>query len=153
MPQTLLGIFVYVNIWISICNFQLHENELLSIPYLCVDQGSRLEFFTSTIDCGYQHFKLSIQIQKPVSKYKNMVWWSGMVSSHDIECSKLRNTYIHKSQYRVLEYWRANVSVWFWNEKGKQGRFIHNFMQNWLVFWEFPSTVHISMCQRINAYD
>ena len=32
-------------------------------------QGSRLEFFTS-IHYGYQHFKLGIQIQKSVSKYK-----------------------------------------------------------------------------------
>ena len=35
--------------------------------------GFEIGIFTS-IHYGYQHFKLGIQIQKPVSKYKNISW-------------------------------------------------------------------------------
>ena len=34
----------------------------------------------------------------------------------------------------------------FLNEKGKLGLFIQNFMQNRMVFSEFPSTMHTSTC-------
>ena len=47
---------------------------------------------------------------------------------------------------RVLEYYSANISVQFLNEKGKLGLLIQNFMQNRRVVSEFPSTVHTTMC-------
>ena len=53
-----------------ICKVIARVDNIIIIVLL---QGSRLEFFTS-IHYGYQHFKLGIQIQKPVSKYKNISW-------------------------------------------------------------------------------